>query len=93
MIDGPTVIKSLQEVGLTILFIMVGTAVMELILYLILYRWLNYRFALPFMLIAPAIIGLIALVVYPLLGTLDLLYQHEFETFSRSRIYWIKELY
>jgi arabinogalactan oligomer / maltooligosaccharide transport system permease protein len=70
MIDGPTVVKSLQEVGLTVLFIFVGTLILEGILYLILYRWLNYRYALPFMLIAPAVIGLVALVVYPLLWEL-----------------------
>ena len=66
MIDGPTVFKSLQEVGMTVLVIFIGTAILETILYLILVRALHYRFALPFMLIAPAVLGLVALVVIPL---------------------------
>lgn len=66
MFDGPTIIKSLQEVGTTVLYIFIGTAILEVILYLILMKWLNYRYALPFMLIAPATVGLIALVVIPL---------------------------
>ncbi|MBA4420232.1 MAG: sugar ABC transporter permease [Anaerolinea sp.] len=66
MIDGPTVLKSLQEVGMTVLVIFIGTAILETILYLILVRALHYRFALPFMLIAPAVLGLVALVVIPL---------------------------
>lgn len=66
MFDGPTILKSLQEVGTTVLYIFIGTAILEVILYLILMKWLNYRYALPFMLIAPATVGLIALVVIPL---------------------------
>jgi arabinogalactan oligomer/maltooligosaccharide transport system permease protein len=72
MITSDVILKSLSEVGMTILYLVCGTAILELVLYLILQRWLKYKYALPFMLIAPAVIGLIALVVYPLLWELNI---------------------
>lgn len=72
MIEGEVVLKSLGEVGTTVLFVLIGTVILEAILYLVLMRWLKYRYALPFMLLAPAIVGLLVLVVYPLLWELNL---------------------
>ena len=72
MIEGGVILKSLQEVGTTILFILAGTVAIEGFLYLILVKWLKYKFALPYMLLAPAIIGLAALVVYPAIWELNL---------------------
>lgn len=66
MITGDVILNSLSEIGGTVLFVLLGTVILEGILYLILYKWLKYKYALPFMLLAPAVIGLIALVVYPL---------------------------
>ena len=57
MITSDVILKSLGEVGSTVLFIFLGTIVIETILYLILVRWLKYKYALPFMLVAPAAIG------------------------------------
>jgi arabinogalactan oligomer/maltooligosaccharide transport system permease protein len=67
MITSEVLLRSLNEVGVTVLFILAGTVIVEVILYLLLIKLLKYKYALPFMLLAPAIIGLIALVVYPLL--------------------------
>lgn len=67
MITSEVITKSLGEVLSTVLFIFVGTVIIELLLYYILYKRLNYKYALPFMLLVPAAIGLIALVIYPLL--------------------------
>ena len=67
MITSEVILKSLTEVGTTVLFILAGTILIEVILYLILIKWLDYKYALPIMLLAPAAIGLVALVIYPLL--------------------------
>ncbi len=72
MITSEVILKSLGEVGTTVLLILVGTVLVEALLYLILMKWLKYKYALPFMLLAPAVIGLIALVIYPLLWELRL---------------------
>ena len=64
--------KSLGEVGTTVLLLLIGTVIIEVILYFILEKWLKYKYALPFMLLAPAVIGLIALVIYPLIWELRL---------------------
>ncbi len=72
MITSEVILKSLSEVGSTVLLILAGTFVVEALLYLVLVKWLKYKYALPFMLLAPAAIGLIALVIYPLLWELRL---------------------
>lgn len=72
MIDAGTIGKSLSEVGATVLYVLLGTVILETFLYIILVRILKYKYALPFMLLAPAVIGLIGLVVYPLFWELNL---------------------
>jgi arabinogalactan oligomer/maltooligosaccharide transport system permease protein len=67
MITSGVILNSLSEVLSTVLFILVGTVIIEALLYFILYKRMNYKYALPFMLLVPAAIGLIALVIYPLL--------------------------
>lgn len=67
MITTDVIVTSLGQVGSTVLYILAGTAVVEVLLYLILMKLLKYKYALPFMLLAPAIIGLCALIVYPLI--------------------------
>lgn len=67
MITSEVVTRSLGEVLSTVLFIFAGTLIIEVLLYFILYKRLNYKYALPFMLLVPAAIGLIALVIYPLI--------------------------
>jgi arabinogalactan oligomer/maltooligosaccharide transport system permease protein len=72
MITNEVILKSLSEVGSTVLLILAGTVLIEALLYFILVKWVKYKYALPFMLLAPAAIGLIALVIYPLIWELRL---------------------
>jgi len=64
-------IGALVEVLTTLAVIAVAVAVLEGFLYLVLVRWLKARLAIPFMLIAPAFVGLIVLILYPLLWELN----------------------
>ena len=52
-------------------FFAVAIAVLEVVLYFVLVRWLKARLALPILLIAPAFVGLLALIIYPLLWELN----------------------
>jgi len=62
---------ALWEVLATLAVIAVAVAAVELLLYVVLVRWLKARLAVPLMLIAPAFIGLLALILYPLLWELN----------------------
>lgn len=62
---------ALGEVLGTLVVFALGVALIEGLLYLVLVRWLKARLAVPLMLIAPAFIGLAALIVYPLLWELN----------------------
>ena len=66
MFNIDIILKSLNEVGLTLLFIFLGILILEVVLYVVLEKIFKYRFALAFMLLSPAIIGLGALEAYPL---------------------------
>jgi arabinogalactan oligomer/maltooligosaccharide transport system permease protein len=72
MITMDVILKSLNEVGTTVLYVLIGTAVIESIMYVVLVRLLKWRYAMPVMLLTPAIIGLGALVVYPLIWEANL---------------------
>jgi arabinogalactan oligomer / maltooligosaccharide transport system permease protein len=65
-------IAALIEVLTTLASIAAAVVVLEGLLYLILVRWLNARLAVPLMLIAPAVVGLGILIVYPLIWELNL---------------------
>jgi arabinogalactan oligomer/maltooligosaccharide transport system permease protein len=58
---------ALWEVSQTLLVFAAGVALLEGILYLVFVRWLQARLAVPIMLVAPAVLGLLALIVYPLI--------------------------
>jgi arabinogalactan oligomer/maltooligosaccharide transport system permease protein len=62
---------ALQEILLTLVILALGVALLEGALYLLLVRWLKARLAVPLMLIAPAFVGLILLIAYPLLWELN----------------------
>lgn len=72
MITPQTMLTSLKEVGSTALFILAAAAILELILYFVLVKWLKSKFAFAFMLLAPAAVGLLLLVIYPLVWELRL---------------------
>ncbi len=59
-------LASLGQMGGVLLFIVAGVVVLEVLLWLVLRRMLHYRYALPFMLVAPGIVGLVLLNVYPI---------------------------
>jgi len=75
--------KSLTEVGLTVLVLVAAIAALEAVLYLVFQRWLKHKLASVIMLLAPAALGLAALVVFPLL--------YEFRlAFSNMNLYRFK---
>lgn len=91
MITSEVIFKSLGEVGTTVLLIVAATAAVEVILYFVLVKWLKYKYALPFMLLTPAAIGLIALVVYPLLWELRLSFTNmSLKAFKDPQFIWFK---
>jgi len=63
--------SALQEIVLTLVVIAVAVAALEGFLYLVLVRWVKARLAIPLMLIAPAFVGLLLLILYPLLWELN----------------------
>ncbi len=72
MITSENILTSLGEVGTTVLYVLGGTFIIELVLWLLLVKTFKWRYAMPFMLLTPAIIGLAALVVYPLVWEANL---------------------
>lgn len=65
------VTTALGQVGLTLAVIVALVAMLEGFLYLLLVRTLKTRLAIPLMLVAPAAVGLLVLIVYPLLWELN----------------------
>lgn len=63
---------SVGEVGLTLLWILVAVIVLEGLVYLIFGLWLKSEYTLPALLLAPAIAGLVLLIVYPLVWEFNL---------------------
>jgi arabinogalactan oligomer/maltooligosaccharide transport system permease protein len=66
------ILPSLSEVIGTLLVLAAATAVIEVVVYLIAGRLLKSRHLLVWMLVAPAGVGLLVLIVYPLLWELNL---------------------
>jgi arabinogalactan oligomer/maltooligosaccharide transport system permease protein len=59
-------LASLGQVGGILAAIAAAVVAIEVLLFIVLKRVLHYRYAIPFMLIAPGVIGLILLNVYPI---------------------------
>lgn len=64
-------VSALTEVFITLAVFAAGVAILEGVLYVVLVRWLKARLAMPILLIAPAFVGLVALIFYPLLWELN----------------------
>jgi arabinogalactan oligomer/maltooligosaccharide transport system permease protein len=58
--------RSLGEVGSTVVYVLVAAVIIEVALYLLLTRVFRSKYAIPAMLLAPAIIGLLGLIVVPI---------------------------
>ncbi|MDH7486198.1 MAG: sugar ABC transporter permease [Anaerolineae bacterium] len=65
-LTGEVIVRSLGQVGGMVAFTLLGALALEVILYLVLGRLLKSRYTLPYMLLAPAAVGLALLVVYPI---------------------------
>lgn len=65
------VANGLQQVGLTLVVVAILVALLEGTLYLLLVRGLKVKWAVPAMLVAPAVVGLALLVVWPILWELN----------------------
>jgi arabinogalactan oligomer/maltooligosaccharide transport system permease protein len=65
-LSGEVIARSLGQVGGMVLFTLVGIALLEVALYFLLVKVLKSKYALPYLLLAPAAIGLALLVVYPI---------------------------
>ena len=68
--------SSLTEIALTLLFIILAAGVLELLLYAVFEKWLKLKYALVWMLLTPAIVGLALLIVYPLAFELKLAFSN-----------------
>ena len=66
------ILPSLREAGSTVIFVVVGVLLVELILYVLLAKVFKSPHTFPFMLLGPAAAGIIALIIYPLLWELNL---------------------
>ena len=67
MFDLNQAITAITDVFWTLVVIVVLVAILEAFLYVVFIRWRKSRMALPIMFLTPAVIGLLALYVYPLL--------------------------
>ena len=65
------VTTAIGQVGLTLVVIAGVVVVLEGLLYLLLVRLVKTRYAIPIMLVAPAVLGLLILIGYPLLWELN----------------------
>jgi arabinogalactan oligomer/maltooligosaccharide transport system permease protein len=65
------VTTAIGQVGLTLVVIAGVVVVLEGLLYLLLVRLVKTRYAVPIMLVAPAVLGLLILIGYPLLWELN----------------------
>lgn len=85
---------SLSQIFGTILVVIVSIAVLEIGLYYLLKRKLNWKHSLPIMLVAPAVIGLLLLVLYPIFYNIILAFSNmslRRFTVERGMSYGLKE--
>jgi arabinogalactan oligomer/maltooligosaccharide transport system permease protein len=66
------VLTAVRQVGLTLIVVAMIMALLEGVLYLLLVKVVKTKYAVPIMLVAPAVLGLAVLVVWPLLWELNL---------------------
>ena len=64
-------ISAVVQVGLTLVAVAIGISLLEGFLYLLLVKLLRLKIAVPIMLVAPALVGLLVLILWPLLWELN----------------------
>ena len=72
MSAGELFLLSMKEVGLTILYVVGISLILEVILYFVLMRWLKWKLALAVMLLAPAVLGILLLYIRPIIWELNI---------------------
>ncbi len=65
-LTGKVIAESFNQVGFTILVIIVVAAIVELFVYVLFSKILKNKYTLPVMLMAPAAVGLLLLIIYPI---------------------------
>jgi arabinogalactan oligomer/maltooligosaccharide transport system permease protein len=76
-LTGEVITRSLEQVSGMLLVMILAMVVVEVILYIVLYRLLKWKYALPYMLLAPAAVGLILLNVGPILWEVGLAFSNQ----------------
>ncbi len=74
----------LIEAGRILAILAVGVIILETLAYLVLHKWLKLKYSLPLMLMLPALLAVIALIIYPFGFNLQL-------AFSNMSMYRFKE--
>lgn len=78
-------LQSLRQVGITVIAIVLLTIVLEIGLYILFVRILKHKYALPIMLLSPAVIGLTLLYIYPIGYEISLAFSNmSLDNFKRS---------
>ena len=65
-LNGKVIAESFNQVGFTILVIVVVAGIVELFVYILFRKILKSKYTLPVMLMAPAAVGLLLLIIYPI---------------------------
>jgi len=58
-------VNTIKELGSMVLYIILGTIILEILVYLVLGKIFKSKYTLPYMLMIAAIFGLTMLVIYP----------------------------
>lgn len=64
-LTGQVIVRSLEQVGGMVLVMLVAIVILEVLLYVVLFRLLKTKHALPYLLLAPAAVGLVLFLLYP----------------------------
>lgn len=65
-LTAEVVVNTLKELGSTLLYIILGTIILEILVYLVLGKIFKSKYTLPYMLMIAAIFGIAMLVIYPI---------------------------
>ncbi len=78
-------VDSLRQVGGVVLAIIAFTVLLELVLYFVFEKTLKHKYAMPIMLLSPAVIGLSLLFIYPIVYEFRLAFSNmSLDNFKRS---------
>jgi arabinogalactan oligomer/maltooligosaccharide transport system permease protein len=64
-LTAEVVVNTIKELGSMVLYIILGTVILEILVYLVLGKIFKSKYTLPYMLMIAAIFGISMLVIYP----------------------------